>query len=209
MNCKYRYKGYIAMLGLLIVVAIGLVIYAIQAGTFFNDGKVTTAFNMPDPAEDKPWMLEDLIAGPSDIIDMPRPPRPVIDKLIVIQADVKTDDLHRGKINIRFNNLGEVKGKWRCSWQTMGQKHSYSADFKGNISVDRVCKHNGNEDKSKLFFIAKGSYVKTDLITENQRTTTEQGIIYVTGCMDPDYSVNGKITLTTDKSWTATYQFQN
>jgi len=63
----------------------------------------------------------------------------------------------------------------------------------------------GVTDESMLYFITKGTYKQACRNTEAGTETSEAGLVYVTGWLCPDYSVNGLVTITTDRSWSASY----
>ena len=71
-------------------------------------------------------------------------------------------------------------------------------------AVEPVDRH-VQPDPAQLFFIAKGRDSETILNTATERQSENNGIIYVTGYLGPDYSASGQIVITTDKTWSADY----
>ena len=63
-------------------------------------------------------------------------------------------------------------------------------------------------DESKLYFITKGTYKQTAYNAKTGTKTLDEGLVYVTGWLNTDYSVSGLITITTDKTWSATYTLE-
>jgi hypothetical protein len=87
-------------------------------------------------------------------------------------------------------------------------EYSYSADFRGNIDVDVTCEADGERDKSQLYFITKGAYVQKSAHVEAKEVTSEGGTIYATGYVAQDGSAKGEITITTDRKWSAVYDWE-
>lgn len=206
-NHNRRTRGFVAMLGILVVVAIMLVIIFIQARGFFQP---TGNFrSWKEPGYDRPWLEKDRILPASKPIPMPFEPKPVLDNDIDITAPVTLDGQDRGAVTLSFNNRGEVRGSWETAYEYPGEKYTYTAEFAGNVDIEKTWEDKTGPDKSKLYFIAMGDYTKTLLYTKQGNTTTENGTVYVTGYMNPDYSVFGRVTLTTDETWSAHYDFSS
>ncbi len=198
--------GFFAILALLVVAAIGMIIYLMSFSAIFPDaGKLPG--NLRE--QQKPWQLEHLLVGPNKVITMPRKPKPIIDKPIKLSCPVMREDKNRGTANIRIDLLGETHGDWSCEYQTDKEKHKISASFNGNIDVKKTYVINQDEDKSKLFLIAKGGYAHDTINLQTNEKTTEKGVIYLLGWLNPDYSAFGTLTVTTDRSWSAVYQWKS
>ena len=137
---------------------------------------------------------------------MPDPPKPQLSKPIRIAADVLREGNPRGIITLEFATNGEVSGKWDCSYAYEQSQYSYAAGFKGNIDVEETyVDQDGNQDESKLFFITKGTFTKTTANQTSGISSGTDGCVYVTGWLNPDHSAHGRITITTDETWSAVY----
>ncbi len=193
-----------AMLVVLMAIGIGMLIYFISMSTIFgpslNRGKATTS---------RPWLEEERILGSDKIIAMPKPPKPTIKEPINLVAAVIRNDADRGAITLNFDVDGTVKGKWQCSYSHDEQDYAYDSAFAGNIDVDvTYASEDGTKDKSLLYFITKGRYTQQSTNAATQEQTRQDGEIYVTGYLAPDHSACGLITITTDRKWSVTYDWE-
>lgn len=195
-------KGSI-LIALLIGMAILLILYAMDFRAIFGRNR------LPATPEEVPWRQEDRIVGPDKLIKLPSPPKPAIDDDFTIRAPVTRDDADRGEITLNFKYSGAIDGTWSCQYQHDSRHYAFSADFAGNIDVTKKFVDDNGPDKSKLFFIAKGKYTKKFAAEHTVNPSLETGIIYVTGWLDKDYRIDGAITITTDQTWSAVYDFHS
>ena len=190
----------------LVAVAILMMLYFLDIRAIFgpklnvNSGKPTS----------RPWLEEDKLAGPDEIIKMPKPPKPLINEDFIITGLVKSDESDRGVVKLTFNTVGEVVGNWSCEYSYDNRDYGFDADFAGNIDVGSTYSDRGGKDKSKLYFITKGQYSQRIYNNTTGRASEEIGIIYITGWLEKDYSAAGLITITnSEHSWSATYDWQS
>jgi hypothetical protein len=196
--------GFVAILGLLVVVAIILVLYGIQAQQFFGTSGRVRGNYQELPA----WRYEELLVERNDIVALPGEPRVEIGDGFEILAAVERNSKNRGDLVIKFAGSGHIEGRWECEYGYEGRAYSYAAEFEGNVSIERVYEdREGREDESLLYFIAKGEYTKTTSFTGKNYSEDKEGVVYVDGWVGPGGDVRGRITLTTDKSWSAEYEF--
>jgi hypothetical protein len=97
---------------------------------------------------------------------------------------------------------------WYSEYSNEDRDYIMEATFAGNIDTDRTYSEGEAIDESKLYFITKGTYKQTAYNAETGTKTLDEGLVYVTGWLGADYSVNGLITITTDKTWSATYALE-
>ena len=192
------------LLAVLVAVAILMLLYFIDIKAIFGP-KLRTKSEKPTV---RPWLEEQRIAGDDVLIKMPKAPKPVIDQDFTVTGQVISDDSDRGEINISFNTAGEVSGDWFCEYSVESRDYTFEADFAGNIDITKTYSDKKDKDKSKLYFITKGSYTQTIYNSQTGNQTQEKGTIYTTGWLDNNYTATGVITITTDKSWSASYDFQ-
>lgn len=193
-----KHKGY-ALLIVLIAVAILLILYAVQMKPLF---KPETTTNRPIGVEQHPWMLAELLVPEGKDVKLPRSPKPQLNEPRTINAAVSRNAEPRGKAAINFGTDGRIKATWNCEYAYDGQTHSITAQMAGNVNVKQTFEDQNGPDKSRLFFIAKGNYVKA---TASQ--TAEKGTCWMLGWLKPDGAVEGHITITTDQQWAAAYAF--
>ena len=206
-NSKYhRQKGNASLL-LLIGVAIIMVLAVIQFKAIF---KTPPKPKRPILDINRPWLEADGLLNQEQIISMPESPKPLLDKAVILVADVSRDQKPRGTIRLEFTDNGEVSGTWNCDYESSNQHYNYIAKFNGNIDIEETyTAEDKTEDESKLFFITRGDYTKTTSSLSTETSSDNKGTIYVTGWMNPDHSASGKITITTDETWSAVYTWQS
>lgn len=193
-----RLRGGFAILLVLVVIVIMLLLYFIDIKAIFGPNLPTKS----SPKDQRPWLQENLILGPDQFIKLPQPPKPTIDEDFSITAPVTFDGVDRGQVTIDFNTQGEVSASWQCRYSLENRDYTYQANFTGNIDSEIE-----TDDPTQLFFITKGKYTQTVYNHQSQQTSEDKGIAYTTGHLASDYSAAGMITLTTDKTWSATYKF--
>lgn len=205
-NHHYRKKSGAALIGLLIVVAIIMVLYFIQFSTFSGDSDMTSILERELP----PWMEEECIVEPGGPVKISKPPKPVIDEFITLTAPVVRDSDQRGIVTMTFAPDGHVECEWRCSYAQAERYYAYSVTAAGNIDVKKKYKHDGTTDESMLYFITRGKYIK-GIYWDEQLTDPvkiEEGEAFITGYLDDDFSAHGKITLTSDRHSSVSYDWQ-
>ena len=187
-----------AILTLLVVIAIILLLYFIDMKAIFGPNLPTKS----SPKDQRPWLKEDLILKPDQFIKLPQPPKPTIEEDFSIIAPVTFNGENRGEVTIDFNAHGEVSASWYCRYSLENRDYTCEANFTGNIHTDTE-----TEDPTQLYFITKGNYTQTVYNHQSKQTSQDKGLAYTTGPLAPDYSAAGMITITTDKTWSATYNF--
>ena len=195
-----------AGLFILISVAIIMVLMMIQMNTLFQPGR---GYRKSTAPASRPWLQDELLVPDDRLIQLPRPPKPALDKPFSFTVPVTRKDNDRGEITIDFLTTGEVAGTWQCRYSHENIDYTYNAAFKGNIDVSKTYSDKQGDDPSKLYFFTKGRYSQTIYNRESEEESFTEGLVYTTGWMDPDHSVSGKITITTDRSWSADYQWQS
>jgi hypothetical protein len=198
------HRGGFVLLLVLVAVAILALLYVLQMDALFGP----VAPGGRTPAEHQPWLEEDRIAAADNLIKLPEPPKPELNKPLTVAARVRLDKSERGTVILDFTVAGEVTGAWHCEYSHDNRNYTFDAAFAGNIDVTKTYSKGKTADKSKLYFITKGAYshVGYDVVAGTE--TFEQGLVYVTGWLGPDYSAEGLITITTDKTWSAAYTWQ-
>ena len=193
-----------AILIVLVAVVILMLLYFVQIDAFFGPGLPSK----PAGIEEHPWVLEELLVPNDEDIKLPRSPKPELDEPLSITAPVRRNDADRGNITLSFDTNGRIEAQWQCVYQQTGQEYQIDADMRGNIHVKRTYQDEQGKDKSRLFFIAKGKYIKKSL-NENTALMGEKGTTWLIGWIGPDHSVQGHVTITTDRQWAAAYAFES
>jgi hypothetical protein len=202
----YKKDGYAALLGILIVLVIGIMIYFLDMKAIFGPGRhYNQNSNRP---EDRPWLMEDLLAPKDQLIPVPRKGQPELLEPLNLTAPVQRNQAPRGSVSIAFGKDCRVVADWVSTYEYDKKTFQLQAQMKGNIVPSRIYRDaDKNEDKTRLFFIGKGPYTQTTQWADAP-TRTEQGTAYITGWLSPDHTVQGAVTITTDQAWSAVYDFQ-
>ncbi len=142
---------------------------------------------------------------------MPKPPKPQLDEPVKLTAAVTREGDDRGQLIIEFADDGSVTTFWSCEYAQADRYYAYTAESAGNIDVSKEYLDKEIADVSKLYFITKGQYEKTiqKLQTPPLQMDSEKGTIYVTGWLGADYGGQGKITITTDQTWSIDYEWRS
>ncbi|MCK5565318.1 MAG: hypothetical protein KAJ07_08735 [Planctomycetes bacterium] len=198
-------RGFIALV-VLIGIAIVAVLYFTQVSSFVS---VSVPPGSKGGNYRKPWHDEDRLLGPDAVIELPKRPKLELNEAFVLEAEVSRDGQDRGAMTLEFLDDGRVNGSWYCSYSHDRKHYTCDAAFSGNIDVDVVYRNDQRKkDKTQLYFITKGNYAKETYAESTDDSSIENGIVYVTGFIKPDHSASGKLTITTDKQWSAQYQWQ-
>ena len=194
-----------AILIVLVAVVIMMLLYFIDIRAIFGPKHSMKS----DKPTSRPWLEEDRLVGPDDFIKMPKPPKPIIDEDFTVTCFVTSEGSNRGAVRLEFNTLGEVEGSWSCRYLQNDRENSFEADFAGNIDITKTFSDKDGKDKSKLYFITKGTYTQSRYNTKTARVTEETGIVYTTGWLEANYTAFGLITITDkEHSWSASYDWQ-
>lgn len=187
-----------ALLMLLIVVAIGMLIYYFQLNPIDFQ---TKRLQKQDP-DKYPWVEDWRLVGPGRQAQQPSEDQPQITQTIYFETGAKQQDLSRGRIQLAINPDGMVVGNWSGQYDTRSPRINYAiikADFQGNIDPSKTYSDEQGRGQSKLFFIAKGRYMILESNYDTGKTARISGYIYVTGWLNEKYTATGKITITADK----------
>lgn len=186
----------------LIAVAIMLILAGVQMRTLFV-GKG------PRPStgiEQRPWLLEELLARPEEAIKLPRPPKPQFAESLDVSGPVMRDAVERGTVSIHFDTDGRIRATWRSAYRHDEQSITLSAEMNGNIHVKQTYEDADGKDKSRLFFIAEGPYLK-QTADPAVAVPDENGTVWLTGWLGSDHRAEGHLTLTTDRTWSAVFDW--
>jgi len=190
-----RQNGY-AILIVLVVMAILLILFATQMRSLFIPKGIPHAVGV----EERPWMLADLLAGDGEQIKLPRSPKPTLGDGFELAGTVQRDGDARGAVTVAFGPDGRVQANWQTNYTANEQLHTITAAMRGNVDVKRTFEGTDGKDKSRLFFIARGDYLK-----KTNGRSDEEGTAWVLGWLAPDQSATGALTLTVDRTGSAVY----
>ncbi|MCE5340948.1 MAG: hypothetical protein LLF92_07450 [Planctomycetaceae bacterium] len=182
-------NGSAALLGLLVVLLIGALLYMIDLSAIFGPVDKKAAY------DERPWFEEKRLM-PLPVKQTGKGGKTLILCETILTSPVTRKDTNRGNIEIAIEPNGLAKGHWQCSYEYPEDKSSYTitADFRGNIDPTKTyCDPNGY-NKKLLYFITKGKYLQVKTDADKKQWPTEAPV-YVVGWIDKDKSARGKIFL--------------
>jgi hypothetical protein len=201
----YKRDGYAGMLVLLIVLVIGMMIYFLDMKAIWGPG--LQSIKHPAGPQDHPWQMENLLLPDNQTVDVPRKGQPELLETLNITASVHRNNAPRGSVNIIFGKDCRFIADWSTQYEYDKKIYQLQTQMKGNVVPSKTyLDADKNQDKTRLFFIAKGSYTQISQLTDTP-SQTQQGTAYILGWLRPDNTAEGTITITTDQSWSAVYSF--
>jgi hypothetical protein len=194
-------NGYV-MIMLLVVIAIGLMIY--YADMMWMGGGQPVKQEKP---EEQPWANEALIKDPNRVarpkqsVAVVNSTKPVITKPLVLKGEVAAKDAKRGEVTFTIQPDGTLSGNWQCQYSYTHAAYVITATFKGNTDATQ----NAPDDTSKLYLIAKGDFVQKATNLESGEITETKGVAYFGGWIGSNFAASGTLSITTNKKWHADY----
>lgn len=194
-----EHKGYALLLGLLIVVVIGIIIYYARLhGPVYEIGKGESDINPPW----RQWHKLNVRKEKGETIGKPSAQQPQIAQpMTVATYCTETDnDKRRGDIVFSISDDGSVQGGWGGSFYLNRDVifDVMACKFKGTIDPKEVYSGENGEDESKLFFIAKGPFSILETNHDTGKVRNIMGEAYLRGWMGTDYRVEGDLIITSD-----------
>ena len=206
---KSSRSGY-AILMLLVVVAIGMIIYWIDINALF--GRLPESVDPSSSHEVLPWeKKESLLKRGQEPDTNISEGQPVIDRDIFIEATVEQSNT-TGDFIVTISPDGKVAGGWYADYNkgtNPRMNYVMNAKFRGNVDPTAVFFDENGEDPTKLFFIAKGeiSILASNFDGGGIQNSIQN--IWVTGWLDPDYKAKGEMTLVTGRNTYQTFNWKS
>ncbi|MBN2210110.1 MAG: hypothetical protein JW709_01825 [Sedimentisphaerales bacterium] len=209
-----RRGGYALLLGLLITIAIGMIIYYFS---FYRPARKTQAMQVSRPDE-FPWVNDWRIRGSGAVrpkgaeVFNPSPEQPQFTEAMFLRIKPQENNNSRGKVELTIASDGSIIGLWSANYKAdNGYRYEVmGADLEGNTDATNRYKDDSGEDPAKLFFITTGNFIMIETDPRN-RVKSVAGDIYVVGWIAPDLTAHGRLYLTTDRvecqrifEWTGT-----
>ncbi|MFC1738782.1 hypothetical protein ACFL1G_07025 [Planctomycetota bacterium] len=190
---------------LLIIIAVGLVLYFVDFSKFISKPD-------PDTTEGlKPWKEWDLRQMSEAPVKEISAEQPEITEYMSFKGNVVTQDTSgfRGKIELEISPDGGVNGSWSGSFYNE-EKVNFEisgCSFSGNIYPGKKYQDEKGQDLSKLYCLAKGSFMfhRTNFDTGSYKIVA--GEIYVRGWIDEKLELSGEIIITSDKKFFQTFNW--
>jgi hypothetical protein len=148
-----------------------------------------------------PWNEERRLVRPGGEVKQPKEGQPKILDNLAFSGQIMEANEVKGGVGLFILTDGRIKGVWGgkynpepdITWEVVGSR------FNGNIDPTKIYSDEGGEDPRKLYFIAKGKALMMVTNSKTDKIKTATGAIYVTGWLDNEYNVVGKVTITSDK----------
>ncbi len=199
--------GYALLLGLLIVVAIGIIIYVkFMYGPVYEIGVGKSDINPP-------WrQWEKLrIRLKTEPVGKPSAEQNQIAKPLMIEAECKQADSPSGEIKVLFDTDGKIKGAWTGTFR-MSKDIEFQVmfcEFKGTIDPKEIYSDSSGPDFSKLFFIAEGSFTILEINNDTGTVRNLMGTSYFRGWLGKNNLVKGELIITADNKNFYRFNFED
>ena len=190
-----------------------LVIILVIAAVVFGLQKYRKS-NAPDPdtsmglAPWKEWRLRRQSQKPAvQVSDK----QAKITKTLSYDANVELTETRepRGEIGMRITPDGDVFGGWGGTYYD-SKKDNFEGGgkFEGKIYPGKIYRDEKGEDPSRLYFLAKGQFSIIHTIIKESKVRVLTGDLYVSGWLNPDFSIASDITLTSDEKYSQVFHWQ-
>lgn len=199
--------GYGGLLMMLVVLAIGLIIYYMSV---MRVEQATKAMQSSMPKQ-YPWMQENRIKDAmTETIEEPLPEQLHVAEAMEVVAEVMEEDQRRGKLKLVLYPDGRVAGYWAGRFFPPGvnEHEVMGADVRGNIDPSKVYEDENGEDASKLYFLTKGDFLILETRTDN-RMRRVHGEIFVQGWFNKDVEAQGELHLTSNRKKQVIYTWRS
>lgn len=155
------------------------------------------------PWEERKWLMYDAKLGGG------RPAvfegQPEILEGLGYKAELYKEGQKCGEIKLGVWLDGTVAGEWSGEFERSEpakkryttlkdrERRYVSNSFRGNIVKTKIYSDEQGQDRSKLYLIARGKLLLEEFDYQMRESHTIRGDVYVTGWMDSDYKVEGKL----------------
>ncbi|MGD0077642.1 MAG: hypothetical protein ABSB91_03335 [Sedimentisphaerales bacterium] len=191
---------------LIIILVIAAVIFGVQKW-----GKSKTPD--PDTAQNlmpwKEWRLREQSPKP---VPPPGDKQAQITKTLKYDANVELAETKepRGEIQMIISPDGAVLGEWSGTYYN-SKKDNFDVQggkFNGKIYPGKIYQDEKGQDPAKLYFLAKGQFLIHHMAADTNKYHVLTGDLYVTGWLNPDFSIASDITITSDEKYSQVFHWQ-
>lgn len=187
---SYNYRGgYILLVMLLLVVVLGALVWLDPSALLNKSDK------------DLPWNQVRRIVPKGKTVPLPKDGQPTFANSLGLVADCTKDNQQRGSVKIVISTDGRVQGIWSGDFfpQDDIRYEVVTADFEGNIDPSYMYKTDSETDPTRLYIITRGNFMIMETQEKTGQVRKVEGKIYMTGWISPDYYLDGKVIITSDK----------
>lgn len=190
--------GYVLLLCLLLLVVFGTLFwYKRSHGPAYQIGKGESDIEVPWRQWHEIYVRTQRGHPPGK----PTEEQPQIDRVLSVAAKPNEDTQQRGQMKLFILPDGTVEGGWYGQFN-ISKDVDYqvmACQFKGLVDPEEVYSDEQGEDRSRLFFIAKGRFTILETNDDSGKVRKLSGNIYVRGWLGLDNLIEGEIILTADE----------
>jgi len=198
-----NFRGGFALLLLLIVIAIGIIVF------YVNPSELLSQLKSDSGKELMPWKEWKILQSQKEQLPV-SDEQPNITEILRYNVNANYQGAYRGEILLEIFPDGRIKGDWGGDYYNEQNVNFDIMDggFEGKIWPSKIYEDANGQDVSKLYFITKGRFLIAESNFEKNTLYHRGGEIYVTGWIDVDCSIKGKITITSDKRYFEVFDFR-
>jgi hypothetical protein len=199
--------GYVLIM-LLVVIAIGLMIYYADMGIFNTGGVHVKNY---EPAQDQPWYNDPNHKRPDAVSVAPKKGQKIVPFVIreaAMEGPVVLEKSPRGTISLKLELDGTFTGTWKCSYSYTHAAYTIDANVVGRTDRSHTYTDaKGNLDTSKVFIYGTGDYTQIATNLDSGERSMSKGTAYVNADIDKDFTATGKISIGNGRNWHSDYPF--
>lgn len=186
-----------------LILIIVIALFAVGAVMFIN----AATQDPTGPVQQCPWVENDRIVDDVSVINLPSKPQIELTEEIGLNLSIKNDEgQSRGRLEILISPDGLVEAIWKAKYKEDDMEKDFSAGLTGNVDAQMLYEDGSSTDDSKLFFLAKGTFILQAFTRGNARAGG--GEAYVVGWLEADRSAHGTLVLAPDKKNTKIYTWK-
>jgi len=161
----------------------------------------------------KPWKEWRLREASEKPIPEQLAEQPVITEMLKFDTNLKKKGSEdpRGELLVYIGTNGGVGGNWSGTYYK-GRERNFdimSGNFEGRAYPGKIFRNEaGEEDRTKLYIMAKGRFLLQESDTKKGMLYTNAGDIYVQGWLDSEFVLSGEVTITSDEKYFETFTWR-
>jgi hypothetical protein len=105
---------------------------------------------------------------------------------------------------------GDVFGVWSGTYYD-SKKDNFDVQggkFEGKVYPGKIYRDEKGQDPTKLYFLAKGQFLIHHMTADTNKYHVMAGDLYVSGWLNPDFSLASDITITSDEKYSQVFHWQ-
>lgn len=117
----------------------------------------------------------------------------------------------RGEVEMEISSDGIVYGVWSGTYYD-NKKDNYDVQggkFTGKVYPGKIYQDDKGQDPTKLYFLAKGEFMIHHMAVKNNTYHVLTGDLYVSGWLNPDFTIASDITITSDEKYSQVFHWES